>query len=673
MDDKVIPVAAIDIESTTKLKGTTHFAAWPFSALNHIVSGAYTFRGDDGILSTEATYYKDVHPSGLRAIDSRLDVRINNTTLLVGCNIKYDLSFIYRLDPGKVIPRIWDISVAEYLLTGQETKFASLDEMSVKYLGLKEVKDDKIKEYWDRGVSTEDIPKEELLDYNRLDAIRTLRIFEHQYELMQADGLIPLMFSQMDCLRALISMQISGLVIDFDHVSSKHLYYQDEEKWAAAQFERELELDITSQADISKHIFGGTKKETYDELVGKYKNGKDKTKKATRMVDIAGLIDPPKWASRHAKGGYVNIDDKLLQWMKKSTNLKVSRCADLLVRYRNAQKMHGTFYSNILDHSTITLHKENHAHTYTVHPDVHMTSTATGRLSCSNPNLQNQTTEGEVKRSYVSRFGFEFGNLVEFDFSQLELVWLAYQSDDKQLQQDINDDVDIHTALYHDMYGRNPTKEERKAFKPRSFALVYGASARTIAEQAGITKEEAERFIETWGKRYPGTVKWWAKMVRDSDKEKTPYYVPGVPNPKYRWEMRQPTGRKLVFRADTPAHSWMDVFTPTKLKNYPIQSGATADLVPLMVGVCYNVLTQGRLKKHWELGLVRMIMTVHDSILFDVAPQALEDVIKVISETLRDTPKWLKRVFGIDFPCKTEIGVAMGHSWMLEKGEINAR
>ena len=125
-----------------------------------------------------------------------------------------------------------------------------------------------------------------------------------------------------------------------------------------------------------------------------------------------------------------------------------------------------------------------------------------------------------------------------------------------------------------------------------------------------------------------------------------------------------------MFRAEAPEKSWQDPIPPTKLQNYPMQSGATGDLVPLMVGKCYNALfNKAELFKHG--GKIRMVMTVHDSILFDVHKDALDDLVREIGAVLRDTPAYLKSVFNIDFPTHTNIGIAYGRTWMLEQGELS--
>ena len=245
------------------------------------------------------------------------------------------------------------------------------------------------------------------------------------------------------------------------------------------------------------------------------------------------------------------------------------------------------------------------------------------------------------------------------DFNQLEVVALAHVTKDKQLIADISSGIDIHSALYEAMFGRKPTKEERKPFKARTFQLIYGAGAKAIAKQAGCSLEEAQKFVDVFYKRYPLVATWheeFAKLVASSakrllDKEgllekwKTCIYT-------------TPTGRRFVFTEYYNDNKWSDrmySFSPTEMKNYPIQGLATGDIVPMMLGVIFRKLK--------DKDDVKLLNTIHDSVLFDVKQEAIGDFILDIKEIFQHTHNYFEETFKHPLALKLNAGVSVGANW----------
>lgn len=645
-------IVGFDIETTVKDK-EGKFAASPFHKANRIVLAC--FKNEDG---EKYSIYDTITGDDIADSCAKL---LDKAALVVGCNLKFDLTYAYlrREKEGVVLPAIWDVALAEYVLTAQARKFPSLNDMAFKYLGPSFIKDDKIKAYWDEGVETEEIPRNELTEYCEKDVHVAMEVFRIQWQEAEKEGQLPLILSLMDAWRAVISMHISGLTIHGAHISSSQAHY---EKLLSEVIDDSASYgyDITSLKDISNRLFGGRSKVKIRKLVGKYKNGKDKWKTEEEEKEIEGLIAPV--GTLNTKG-YYSTDDNTLKWVAAKGG-DAGEIARQVMQYRHATKILETFYAGIIKAAVITDGE------YRVHADIHPWSTSTGRYSCSNPNIQNQTDEGEVKGSYVSRYGWE-GKLVEFDYAQLEVVWLAHWSQDKQLIEDIRDRVDIHSALYFDMYGRMPTAGERKAFKPRTFALIYGAGAHAIAEQAGITLAEAKRFMHTFFSRYPDVKKKWDEITENSELGKETMYSPDVCGPMYRWTYKTETGRKYLFINKDKETSFVPghlTFSPTQLRNWPVQGGATGDFVPTMLGVIYNILTTHPiLGKLWKENKVRLVMTVHDSFLLDVHEEAINVVTESIYETLVCGEWYLKDIYNIDFNLPVEVNVTMGPSWLSSK------
>jgi DNA polymerase I-like protein with 3'-5' exonuclease and polymerase domains len=566
---------------------------------------------------------------------------IDKASLVVGHNIKFDLLYIYRLT-SNILPRIWDTQLAAYILSGQRHLYASLDELTAEYIGEHALKDDKIKEYWKAGVRTEDIPVAELDKYLRDDVLNTEAIFKKQWLEAEELGLIPLMMVQMDALRATIEMNRNGMYVDWVYVNKSCASYGKLiDRTAGIIKSLAGDLDYMSPKQLSLYFFGGQEKYVVRELVGEYKNGKPKYKNVEKINIIEGDYKP---TTEIGKGGYYSVDDAVLKGLSSKGDL----LAKQLLIMRNAKKIKETYYEGLND---LRFPDNN------IYPNLNHCSTKTGRLSATNPNLQNQTDAGDVKRAYISRF--PNGKILELDYSQLEMVALAYLADDKQLIEDINNGRDMHRELYNGMYGRYPTDAERKPFKRFSFLLVYGGGVTTLMAQSGCDRATAKKFISTFYTRYKGVKQYHESIVKEANDKAVISYEEGVSGPQYTYYHPSPTGRHYVFKKYASDYKAGELtFSPTELKNWPIQGFATGDVVPMMVGIL--------LRKLEEAGLSRkalLVMTVHDSVLLDTEEDVCYDAACIAKDTLEKAPLYLKQYFNIDFPCQLKVGVDVGTTW----------
>lgn len=561
--------------------------------------------------------------------------------LVVGHNIKFDLLYIYR-NTSNILPRIWDTQLAAYLLSGQRHLYASLDELTAEYIGKHALKDDKIKEYWKAGVRTEDIPVTELLPYLRADVNNTEAIFKIQFEEAEQLDILQLIFTQMDALRATIEMNRNGMHVDWDYVKSMCQHYGELiDRTDAVIKSLAGHLDYMSPKQLSLYFFGGQEKYVERELVGEYKNGKPKYKNVEKINIIEGDYKP---TTEIGKGGYYSVDDAVL----KGLSSKGDKLAEQLLIMRSAKKIKETYYEGLND---LRFPDNN------IYPNLNHCSTKTGRLSATNPNLQNQTDAGDVKRAYISRF--PNGKILELDYSQLEMVALAYLANDKQLIEDINNGRDMHRELYNGMYGRYPTDAERKPFKRFSFLLVYGGGATTLMAQSGCDRATAKKFISTFYTRYKGVKQYHEAIVKEANDKAVISYEEGTSGPQYTYYHPSPTGRHYVFKKYASDYKAGELtFSPTELKNWPIQGFATGDVVPMMVGILLRKLEEAGLS-HKAL----LVMTVHDSVLLDTEDEVCYDAACIAKDTLEKAPLYLKQYFNIDFPCQLKVGVEVGTTW----------
>jgi len=620
----------VDLETTIRcpVGNNTGNPMWRGNKV--IASGCATVGGTTG-------YMYDKDGLDLTPVRNLCDT----ASLVIGHNVKFDLLYIYR-DTSNTLPRIWDTQLAAYLLSGQRHLYASLDELTKEYVGAHALKDDRIKAYWKAGIDTPSIPKEELMDYLKGDVENTVTIFEQQWAEAEGLDILPLMFTQMDALRATIEMNRNGMRVDWGYVTKQRDHYAIILEQAQLLVAEEApDLDTASPKQLSLYFFGGEEK--YKEKVddGFYKNGNVRTKTVERVRTITGKYAP---TGELGKGGYYSTDDAVLKQL--STNGDF--IATQLLIIRECSKIKDTYYEGLLG---LRFPDDN------IYPNLNHCATKTGRLSATNPNLQNQTETGDVKRAYVSRYG-ENGNILELDYSQLEMVALAYLAKDQQLIDDINNGRDMHRELYKGMYGRYPTDKERKPFKRFSFLLVYGGGATTLMAQSGCDRATAKKFINTFYSRYTGVKRYHEEIVAKAEKEAVVSYDPDKSGPQYTYYHTSPTGRHYIFNKYPNEYKGGLSFSPTELKNWPIQGFATGDVVPMMVGILLRKLEEAAL-----LPDVKLVMTVHDSVVLDVPIDKLEKCAILAKQTLEDAPKYMKSIFNIDFPCQLGVGVDAGLNW----------
>jgi DNA polymerase-1 len=403
---------------------------------------------------------------------------------------------------------------------------------------------------------------------------------------------------------------------------------------------------LSSTRELSLLLFGGEITVTTRELIGKYKNGKDKYKNIDKKKYYHGIWDPKGYPISVNKLGWYPVDDDVLKSLL--TTVDTAPLISSIRHYRDASKQLSTYVDGV---SKSIWPGEF------IHCNFNHTVTLTGRLSCSNPNLQNQT-DGEIKKVYIPRD--PEGMLIEYDYAQLEVVGLAVLSGDHQLIDDLKNGRDIHTELYKDMYHRLPTPAERKKFKPLTFGLIYGAGAKTLAENGGIPLSEAKKFIYTFYTRYEGVKMYHGRMednaklgreVGDTKTEK------GIPAGKYVY--RTMTGREYEFREYDNEYKHNVSFSPTELKNWPVQGFATGDVVPLVLGHVVRELTASE----WY-GRILPIVTVHDSIMFEVRNKNdIVDARNYLDGLMSNTRNLIIERFGFDPGLDFNTESKVGYNW----------
>lgn len=613
--------------------------------------------------------------------DLNLITTVPRSELLVGSNIKFDLHYMRKSIPSKRWMQwladggqVWDIQLAEYILTGQQSKMASLDNMSKKY-GLP-VKDSKMAEYWNKGVSTEDIPDEEIVPYLEQDVTNTKEIFYKQVQQAQELGMLPLIRTQMDALLAAQEMEYNGMYVDEAKLLSlqadkeaAHKSLHDEILVAASSV---LDNEVLKQFNLNSathlaHLFYGTPLTLkIDKDTGTvYKSGLKKGLKKTKKEEVIYVHNKgTRLPTILTPSGKIQVSiDTINNISKDKSTVNIIRSiAKKVGEYKKLEKELSTYINPMLN--------LRWGHDSCIHHTLNQCLTATGRFSSSKPNLQNIPREGtaDVKDAFTSRYGKD-GLIFEIDFSQLEVIGLAHLSMDTQLLYDVSHGVDMHLKNAAVLFGipeSKVTKEQRRQAKVGTFQLQYGAGAKTISEESGLTLTQAKALVDAYYSRYPGIKKLHAaiaKEVKLSRKGTRRFTENGIPSGTGTYISQ--TGRRYHFHEyDSPM--WLQSegqlvgFSPTEMKNYPVQGFATADIVPMMLGkVLKNVMV--------NFPTVKMINTVHDSLLFDCPKNVALSFTHAVTEELNKTNEYLQEIFGIEVSVPFGFDVEVGHNWGSKK------
>jgi DNA polymerase-1 len=300
-----------------------------------------------------------------------------------------------------------------------------------------------------------------------------------------------------------------------------------------------------------------------------------------------------------------------------------------ILEHRQVAKLKGTYVDALPD-------LVNPA-TGRVHASFNQTVTATGRLSSSDPNLQNipvRSAQGRhIRQAFVPREGWV---LLTADYSQIELRLLAHFSRDEELRRAFAEDRDIHASVAAQIFGvpeEEVTPEQRRIAKTVNFGVLYGMSAHGLAQRLGLTKEEAARFIDAYFARYPSVAAYQDDLLAKCRRDQ---YVGTI------------LGRRRAITGIRPDSTYQQRNQPEREAiNMEIQ-GSAADLIKVAM-----LNTHRRLRQEGRQSL--MLLQIHDELVFEVPPEELEAVAELVSEEMTTALK-------LDVPLKVDL--AAGSNWL---------
>ncbi|MDD4893491.1 MAG: DNA polymerase, partial [Candidatus Rickettsiella isopodorum] len=284
--------------------------------------------------------------------------------------------------------------------------------------------------------------------------------------------------------------------------------------------------------------------------------------------------------------------------------------AKVILRHRSLSKLKSTY--------TDKLPLQINPKTGRIHTSYHQAAVVTGRLSSSDPNLQNipaRTKEGrKIRQAFIAPAGYK---ILAADYSQIELRIVAHFSQDKGLLDAFARGLDIHKATAAEVLNiplDQVSHEQRRSAKAVNFGLIYGMSAFGLARQLGISREEAKNYIDRYFARYPG-VKDYMERTRQQAHEQA--YVTTL------------FGRRLNLAFINSSDPLQRRASERAAINAPLQ-GSAADIIKKAMITIDHALTQQALKAH-------MIMQVHDELVFEVADEDLKSAKQLIEDLMVNT------------------------------------
>lgn len=663
--------------------------------------------------------------------------------IIVGANIKFDLIWLLTRPHNENIwsffqngGMLWDVSYAEYLLSGQAVNNGQVDERFRPSLnaclslnGMEYQKIDVIKKLWKDDVRTEDIHEDLLLEYQVVDVQATYDVYMAQLKRAVAMGpkFMANLRARMRGLFATMWMEFNGLTIDNQkgleiaaQLQQRLDRLNEGIKRYLPELPKEYEFNAGSNKQLSAFLFGGTvkyKARVYrvdkegalifkkievpdiDPKTGKQKQflrGKNKGK--LKFKKVAGKDPDTKWGEKRFKfprqfepqekwaaadEGFWSVAADVMKDLKKQNpNAKLLNILDMI---SSVSKDLGTYYI-----TTNKAGKQKGMLTcigpdQKIHHALQHYVTATGRLSCTNPNLQNVPggDKSNVKQLFISRFG-EDGVMMEADYSQLEVVTKTVLCKDEQLRKDLLDGVCFHCvnlALAEHMdpwevqklaKGDNADPKwvlKRKKIKPFTFQEKYGGGAKLMADSTGLSVDEINAIIEAKKARYPQETEFDEKVFANANKTLTasPFRTPKGYPARVGYHLCE-TGTLYSF-IESDAPDWKKdrdkVYTalkPTQTKNYPSQ-GLGGFIMQDAIGIIAEwLLTRPDL---WNKA--KLVNTVHDCCWIDCHKDVADEVAAMVQAIMQDVNWRFEQMFGklkgwdVPFPAEVEVGPNMLH------------
>ena len=516
----------------------------------------------------------------------------NSSITKIGQNLKYDIKVLAKYNI-QVLGNLFDTMIAHYLLNPDGKH--NMDILSENYLHYSPISIETLIGKKGKGqLSMRQVPPQEQKEYAVEDTDVTLQlknIFEQQLQKYNAEKL----FSQIESplVQVLADMELEGIRIDVPFLKSL-------------------------SDDIEKDIF--SLQQAVYEQAGETFNLSSPKQLGDILFEKLKLISKPK----KTKTGQYATSEEILSELAPKHKIVAN-----VLEYRQLQKLQSTYID--------TLPKEVNSTTGRVHTTYMQAVTATGRLSSNNPNLQNipiRTERGQqIRKAFVPRN--EDYTLLSADYSQIELRVIAALSGEKNMIEAFLQNQDIHLSTAAKVFNvdiQSVTREQRSHAKTVNFGIIYGVSAFGLSNQTELSRSESKELIDTYYQTYPQLKVFIDKQIHFA--RENGYVETILGRRRYLPDINS---RNQVVRGAAERNA----------VNAPIQ-GSAADIIKIAMINIYNLLKDNKLK-------TKMLLQVHDELIFDVPKNELDFVKPLIKKTMEEA-------YQFAVPLVVDLGV--GKNWL---------
>ena len=526
-----------------------------------------------------------------RIVNEFKEVLENKETLKVGQNIKYDMLVLSRYGVNVQGP-MFDTMIAHYVL--QPELRHNMDYLAEIYLHYETIHiEELIGSKGKNQGNMRDLQPEAIYKYACEDADITLQLKEVLEKELKENGAEKLFYEiEMPLVPVLAYMEKNGVRVDTEALKETSRHFTARMK----QIEEEVhqlaggEFNISPPKQVGEVLFDKLK------IVSKAK--KTKT------------------------GQYVTSEEVLESLRSKHP------IVEKILDYRGLKKLLSTY----IDALPLLINPE----TGKIHTSFNQTVTATGRLSSSNPNLQNipiRNEDGkEIRKAFIPEEGCEFFSA---DYSQIELRIMAHLSGDTNMIEAFREGDDIHAATAAKVYKislEEVTREQRSKAKTANFGIIYGISVFGLAERMNVPRSEAKELIEGYFQTYPQIKEFMDKSI---EKARENGYIETV------------FGRKRFLPDITSHNAVVRGYAERNAINAPIQ-GSAADIIKVAMVNIYRRFLEENLRS-------KMILQVHDELNFSVYPEEKEKVQQIVIEEM-------EKAYAMQVPLRADCG--WGKNWL---------
>ncbi|MBV9961417.1 MAG: DNA polymerase I [Parafilimonas sp.] len=514
----------------------------------------------------------------------------------IGHNLKYDL-LVLKWYNREIKGAVYDTMLAHYVVEPDGKR--SMDLLSAQFLSYEPVHIEELigKKGKQQG-TMRDVEIEKLKDYAAEDADITLQLKHQLHPLLKTKDVERVFYEvENPLLKVLTDMEYEGVMIDVSFL----LNYSKELEREAYQAEQA----VYAGAGVKFNI--GSPKQLGEVLFDKLK------------------LNASASSTRKTKSGQYATGEDVL--MKLAVNNPI--VADILA-YRQLTKLKSTY----VDALPLLINKK----TGRVHTTYGQAVAVTGRLASNNPNLQNipiRTERGkEIRKAFIPRPG---NVIISADYSQIELRIVAAISGDENMCNAFKNNADIHTATAAKVFNvdaKDVTKEMRYKSKSVNFGIIYGQGAFGLADNLGISRTEAKEIIDNYKKEFSGITKYMDNMINFCREHG---YVQTLMGRK-RW-LKDINSNNFTVRG----------YAERNAINSPIQ-GTAADMIKMAMIKIHDAMCKENLKS-------KMIMQVHDELVFDAVPEELDVLQPLILNNMKSALP-----LPCDVPVEAELGI--GSNWL---------